>query len=98
MSFFEIVDRLLPVLAAGLFFGAGLPALFAVGMRLLSGHAEYTADGQLVEIETAPKAAKVLGYAIFVIIAAMILLGILWIAKDFIFFITGFDLFGVAGK
>ncbi|MBB4071860.1 hypothetical protein [Canibacter oris] len=97
MNLLEILDRLLPVLGAGLVFGAGLPALFAVGMRLLSGPAEYTADGKLVEIEPAAPAAKFFGYCIFALISLSILIGILWIAKDFIFFMTGFNLFGAAG-
>ena len=32
------------------------------------------------------------------LIAAIILLGILWIAKDFIYHTTGFDLLGAAKK
>ena len=46
----DIVNKVIPVLIAGLFFGAGLPALYALGLRLLAGRTEYTADGKLVEI------------------------------------------------
>jgi len=31
----EIVNKIIPVLMAGLFFGAGLPALYALGLRLI---------------------------------------------------------------
>ena len=47
----DILNKVIPVLIAGLFFGAGLPALYALGLRLLAGRTEYTADGKLVEIE-----------------------------------------------
>lgn len=94
MSLLEIFDKIVPVLLAGLFFGAGLPALYAVGMRFLSGRTEHTADGQLVEIQAANPVAKALGYLIFVFIAGMIVLGILWIAKDFIYFMTGISILG----
>ena len=47
----DIVNKVIPVLIAGLFFGAGLPALYALGLRMLAGRTEYTADGKLVEIE-----------------------------------------------
>lgn len=98
MSFAEIFDKIIPVLMAGLFFGAGMPALYALGMRLTAGTTEYTADGRLIEIEPASGAAKAVGYIIFAIIVAVIVIGILWVAKDFIFHITGFNLFGLAGK
>ena len=39
----DIVNKVIPVLIAGLFFGAGLPALYALGLRLLAGRTEYTA-------------------------------------------------------
>ncbi|QNV37774.1 hypothetical protein [Rothia terrae] len=98
MNLAEIFEKIVPVLLAGLFFGAGLPALYALGMRLMAGTTEYTADGRLVEIEGPSGLAKVLGYLIFAIIVAVIIIGILWIAKDFLLHTTGFDLFGLAGK
>ena len=30
----DILNKVIPVLIAGLFFGAGLPALYALGLRL----------------------------------------------------------------
>lgn len=55
----DIVNKVIPVLIAGLFFGAGLPALYAFGLRLLAGRTEYTADGKLVEIEPPGTVAKI---------------------------------------
>ena len=54
----DIVNKVIPVLIAGLFFGAGLPALYALGLRMLAGRTEYTADGKLVEIEPPGTAAR----------------------------------------
>lgn len=98
MNIVDIIGKIIPVLLAGLFFGAGLPALYALGMRMLAGTTEYTADGRLVEIEGPSALAKAVGYIIFAIIFAVIIIGILWIAKDFILHITGFNLFGLTGK
>ena len=44
MSLIELLEKIIPVILAGLFFGAGLPTLYAFGMRLLSGTTEYTAE------------------------------------------------------
>ncbi len=98
MNIVEILEKIVPVLLAGLFFGAGLPALYALGMRMMSGTTEYTADGRLVEVEGPSGIAKVIGYIIFAVIIAAIVIGILWVAKDFIEHTTGFNLFGLAGK
>lgn len=94
MSFGEIFGKLVPVLLAGLFFGAGLPALYALGIRLLSGTTEFTADGRLVEIEEPNQVAKIFAYIIFGLVVCVIIIGILWVAKDFIQHTTGISLFG----
>lgn len=90
----EIFHKIYPVFLAGLVFGAGLPILYAVAVRLVSGTATETADGT-VKVEVQPQ-ARVAAYAIFVLLALAILTGILWIAKDFLYAYTGFNLFGVA--
>lgn len=90
----EIFHKIYPVFLAGLVFGAGLPILYAVAVRLVSGITTETADGT-VKVEVHPL-ARVAAYAIFVLLALAILTGILWIAKDFLYAYTGFNLFGVA--
>ena len=90
----EIFHKIYPVFLAGLVFGAGLPILYAVAVRLVSGTATETSDGT-VKGEVHPL-ARVAAYAIFVLLALAILTGILWIAKDFLYAYTGFNLFGVA--
>lgn len=81
----------LRVLALGLVFGAGLPALFAVGMRLQSaGTGEV--DGE------APGARRpallVSGYAIFAIVVLVALAAVLWITRLSIYHYFGISLFG----
>lgn len=90
----EIFHKIYPVFLAGLVFGAGLPILYAVAVQLMSGTATETADGT-VKAEVHPL-ARGAAYAIFVLLALAILTGILWIAKDFLYAYTGFNLFGVA--
>lgn len=98
MNLIDILSKVIPVALAGLFFGAGIPAFYALGMRLMAGTTEYTADGRLVEIEPPSTAGKALAYVIFAVIVVVIIVAIMWIAKDFIFHSTGFNLFGAAGK
>ena len=93
----DIVNKVIPVLIAGLFFGAGLPALYALGLRLLAGRTEYTADGKLVEIEPPGTVAKIAASCIFAIIVEIVIIGILWVAKDFIDHTFGWNIFGVTG-
>lgn len=51
----EIFHKIYPVFLAGLVFGAGLPVLYAVAVRLMSGTATETADGA-VKAEVHPLA------------------------------------------
>ncbi|GIE82302.1 hypothetical protein Aph02nite_82520 [Actinoplanes philippinensis] len=61
------------VLLAGLILGAGLPALFAVGIRSLA----YGADGPARR-----PAGTVAGYACFALVLAGVLLGITFIVAS----------------
>ena len=69
------------VLAAGLILGAGLPLLFALGIRSLAygagGEAEVHESG--VTGPTPHRLGTVLGYALFAIVVLGVLLGITFI-------------------
>jgi hypothetical protein len=72
------------VLAAGLILGAGLPLLFALGIRSLAwgagGDAEVHESGV-----TGPRpipAGKVLAWVLFLIVIAVVLLGIAFIVAS----------------
>ncbi|AUH69996.1 MULTISPECIES: hypothetical protein [Gordonia] len=71
----DIVSAITKVLAVGLLFGAGLPALFAVGMRLeAAGHGDLGKPANPV--------LRIIGYLMFALTAAVIVVGILWICRQ----------------
>ncbi|MGB3697123.1 MAG: hypothetical protein WBA05_06795 [Gordonia sp. (in: high G+C Gram-positive bacteria)] len=71
----DIVSSITRVLALGLILGAGLPALFAVGMRLeAAGHGELG--------KPANQGLRILGYVIFALTLLVIVVGILWVTRQ----------------
>lgn len=98
MNFLHLLTNLLPVTIAGLLLGAGLPALFAVGMRVSAGRTQVQEDGRVVQVRPPSAGMRTLGGIIFAVILVAIVMGILWIAKDFLFHLTGFDFLGLAKK
>jgi hypothetical protein len=85
------LEAILKVLVVGLVLGAGLPALFAVGMvAFSSGSGGERADGAVA----APNPAlKFVGLLLFAFISLVIVLAILWITRTTIIHHTGFDPF-----
>lgn len=85
----QYLESILKVLAVGLVLGAGLPALFAVGLvAFANGDGDEHPDGTV----TAPNPAlKAVGLLLFVIVAAVIVLAILWITKGTIEHHFGFN-------
>lgn len=83
------VDSIFKVLVVGLILGAGLPAVFATGLVAYSNGAGGThEDGTVV----APNPVlKVLGLALFAVVAAVIVIAILWITKATIIHHFGFN-------
>ncbi|MEV0356607.1 hypothetical protein AB0H71_11140 [Nocardia sp. NPDC050697] len=73
------LHALLEVVLAGIFFGAGLPALFAFGVRF---HASGGGP------------ARAGAYACFGIVCAAVVCGVLWIAKAFLAAKLGVHIFG----
>ena len=88
MSTFESILR---VLVVGLILGAGLPAIFAIGIRLhATGSGESQSDGT---VTTQNPGMKGIAYMLFGVIAAVILVGILWITRGTIEYYFGVNLF-----
>ena len=82
------------VLLVGLLFGAGLPALFAVGMRLQSaGTGEVDGD----TAGTRRPALTAAGWVLFALVIAAVLAGVLFITRLSIYHYFGISLFG-AGR
>lgn len=88
MHYLESIFR---VLVVGLLLGAGLPAVFAIGLRLYSAGAGGVDEDGIVH--PPQPALKPLGYALFLFVAAVILLAILWITRTTIIHHFGVDLF-----
>ncbi|GAA3951389.1 hypothetical protein [Gordonia caeni] len=79
IDFAEIAESISRVLAIGLLLGAGLPALFAVGMRLVA----LSTPDEDAETATAPNQVyRYAGYFLYAVVAVVIILGILWITRQ----------------
>jgi hypothetical protein len=87
INWIDIFTAALRVLVVGALFGAGLPALFAVGLRL---QAAGDADEQGVRRPGRTAAA----YALFGIVVAAVLVGVLWITRHSLDHYFGISLFG----
>ena len=77
----SVVESIFRVFLIGLIFGAGLPALFALGLRLWANG--YNADGAVTSHNPALKA---LGAVLFVFVSLAIIVGILWITRQTIYY------------
>ncbi|EUA14682.1 putative transmembrane protein [Mycobacterium kansasii 732] len=78
------------ILVFSMLLGAGLPALFALGVRLQAAGAGVIAD------HAAPRrpVLVVLGWAIFALVLAVVVIGVLYIARDFIAHHLGWHILG----
>ncbi|MGV0713804.1 hypothetical protein ABQE93_00235 [Mycolicibacterium sp. XJ662] len=80
----------LKILAVGLVIGAGLPALFAIGVRLNATGAGVTEGGAA---QRNPR-LMALSWALFALVLVAVVIGVLFIARDFIGHQTGLYLLG----
>jgi hypothetical protein len=84
------VISILKVLVVGLVLGAGLPAVFALGLVAFARGSG--SDGLEGEAVVAPNPAlKVLGLAVFALVAAVVVIAILYITKATIIHHFGFN-------
>ncbi len=92
----QYLENIFRVLIVGLVLGAGLPALFAVGLRVYSaGEGGVDEDGVL---HRAHPILKPVGLFIFVVVAAVIIAAVLWVTRSTIIHHFGVDLFPFAPK
>ena len=83
------VEAILKVLAVGLILGAGLPAIFAIGLVAFSkGSGGVGDDGATMAPNPALKFA---GLLLFTVVAAVVVIAILWITKGTIQHHFGFN-------
>jgi hypothetical protein len=88
-------EATLRILIAGLIIGAGLPALFAVGVRLNAAGAGATGDSEVAHRN--PVLAAI-GWVVFAVVLAAVIVGVLFIARDFIGHHTGWFILGAKHK
>jgi hypothetical protein len=86
------VEALVKVLVYGIIAGAGLPALFAVAVRAHAVGAG-SVDGQHLSDDRRP-ALTVISYVCFALVATAVVLGVLFVARDFIGHHTGWYILG----
>lgn len=87
----QYVESILRVLVVGLLLGAGLPALFATGLLAYSNGAGGVDDEGATH---APHPLlRYLGLALFVFVATVIVVAILWITRTTIIHHFGVDMF-----
>lgn len=86
------------ILVFSMLAGAALPGLFALGIRLQALGAADTGTG--TEGTTAPRNPVLSGLAwlIYAVVVAVIIIGVLYIARDFIAHHTGYPFLGAKLK
>jgi hypothetical protein len=86
----------LQIIVAGIIIGAGLPALFSIGVRLnAEGSGVVAHDGTVAHRNPALTA---LSWAIFAVVLIVVIIGVLFIARDFIGHHTGWYILGAKHK
>jgi hypothetical protein len=96
MSAWFNYDATLKILIFSMLAGAALPALFAVGVRLHAiGARDINTDGATPHRNPVPVA---IAWAIYALVLAVVILGVLYIARDFIAHHTGWAFLGAKPK
>jgi hypothetical protein len=81
----------LQILVVGLIVGAGLPALFSLGVRLnAEGVGVVSHDG----VSKKNPALNAISWVIFAVVLAAVIIGVLFVARDFIAHHTDLYLLG----
>ncbi|WP_307741713.1 hypothetical protein [uncultured Mobiluncus sp.] len=90
----EMAWAIVRVAALALIFGAGIPMLYALGMRAHAGDPIRDETGEIIaDTEPTPQ-MRALGWAVYGSLAFIIVAAIVWLAKDSIEFYTGWAPFG----
>ncbi|MDT5243879.1 MAG: hypothetical protein QOD36_1255 [Mycobacterium sp.] len=85
------LESVLKVLVIGLILGAGLPAIFATGMAAFNaGSGGAHPDGT---VTVGNPVLKYVGLVLFILVAAVVVLALLWITRTTLIHHFGFDPF-----
>ena len=96
MSAWFNYEAVLQIIIAGLLIGAGLPALFSLAVRLNAEGVGVVDHGGTVSQRN--PLLVVLSWVIFALVLTAVIVGVLFIARDFIGHHTGLYLFGAKPK
>jgi hypothetical protein len=97
MSAWFKYEAILQIIVAGLIVGAGLPALFSLAVRLNAEGVGVAAHGDGTIAKGNPLLVAV-SWLIFAMVLTAVIVGVLFIARDFIGHHTGLYLFGAKPK
>jgi hypothetical protein len=86
------------ILIIGLVIGAGLPALFAVGVRLNAVGVGVTGDGGDGAVPHRHPLVLAIGWLIFALVFVIAVIAVLYIARDFIGHQFGLYILGAKRK
>ncbi|MEV6773573.1 hypothetical protein AB0N05_33570 [Nocardia sp. NPDC051030] len=94
-TFTALVKSLAEVMAIALVLGVGVPLIFAIGIRFWSME-PATADGRAVT--TRYSVPQLVAYLCFAVVAIVVGVGILYVARDFISHTFDIQLLGAKPK
>jgi hypothetical protein len=89
------LEAIFQIIVAGLIVGAGLPALFSIGVRLNAEGVGVAAHGGVVRRSPVLTA---ISWVIFATVLVAVIVGVLFIARDFIGHHTGWYILGAKHK
>lgn len=95
MTVAEMIIAIVRVFIVALVLGAGVPILFALGMRSMTGDPIRDARGVVVDDTPASRPMQILGWLVYALLAVIVFIAILWVAKETIYHYSGWDIFGI---
>jgi len=84
----------LKILISGLILGSGLPALFALAVRVGSAGAGVQGSDGGATVAQKNTALAAISYALYALVLAAVVIGVLYIAREFIGAHTGLYILG----
>lgn len=99
MTAVEILVAISRVTGLAILFGAGIPLLYSLGMRCMTGDPIRDEAGVIIGDTEASPQMKALGWTIYAFLACVIVVAIVWVAKDTLNHYFGWNLFpGLSSK
>jgi membrane-anchored glycerophosphoryl diester phosphodiesterase (GDPDase) len=97
MSAWFKYEAILQIIIAGLIVGAGLPALFSLAVRMNAEGSGVVAHEGVTGVAPKP-VLSVISWVIFALVLTAVIVGVLFVARDFIGHHTGLYILGAKPK